>query len=163
MTEQPAGLRRFKATPYALGLTAALGLGVAVLYGTGLGRGNGEAAACAPARATVARLAPLARGEVAAMIVKERPAPLPALAFNGPDGRPLGLEQFRGRAVLLNLWATWCAPCRKEMPALDRLQAELVGPAFEVVAINVDTRNLVKPKAWLQDNSIAKLAYYVDA
>ena len=64
--------------------------------------------------------------------------------------------------MLVNLWATWCVPCREEMPALDKLQARLGGPDFEVVAINVDTRNADKPKAWLQQNEIHNLAYYAD-
>jgi thiol-disulfide isomerase/thioredoxin len=72
------------------------------------------------------------------------------------------LADMRGRAVLLNLWATWCAPCRKEMPALDELQAAFGGPEFEVAAINIDTRNLEKPRAWLAEHNIAKLAYYAD-
>jgi thiol-disulfide isomerase/thioredoxin len=65
--------------------------------------------------------------------------------------------------VLLNLWATWCVPCRKEMPALDALQAKLGGPDFEVVAVNIDTRNLDKPKSFLQEVGVAHLTYYSDA
>lgn len=72
------------------------------------------------------------------------------------------MRQFEGRAVLLNLWATWCAPCRKEMPALDRLQAEMGGKDFEVVAVNIDQRNLDRPKSWLAENGITRLAYYAD-
>ena len=64
--------------------------------------------------------------------------------------------------MLLNLWATWCAPCRQEMPALDKLQAELGGPDFEVVAVNIDTRNLDKPRRWLEDAGVTRLAYYAD-
>jgi thiol-disulfide isomerase/thioredoxin len=64
--------------------------------------------------------------------------------------------------MLLNLWATWCVPCRKEMPALDELQAKLGGPAFEVVAVNIDTRDIEKPKTWLRDNKVNRLAYYAD-
>ena len=64
--------------------------------------------------------------------------------------------------MLLNLWATWCVPCRKEMPALDALQAKLGGDKFEVVAVNIDTRNLDKPKAWLQEVGIKQLGYYAD-
>ena len=56
--------------------------------------------------------------------------------------------------MLLNLWATWCVPCRKEMPALDALQAKLGGPDFEVVAVNIDTRDPEKPKAWLKEVGI---------
>ena len=62
----------------------------------------------------------------------------------------------------MNLWATWCVPCRKEMPALDALQTRLGGEKFEVVAVNIDTRNLDKPKAWLQEVGIRQLGYYAD-
>jgi thiol-disulfide isomerase/thioredoxin len=65
--------------------------------------------------------------------------------------------------VLLNLWATWCVPCRKEMPALAALQQKLGGPGFEVVAVNIDTRNLDKPKAWLKEAGVTGLTYYADA
>lgn len=119
-------------------------------------------AECRASRATAERLKPLARGEVAAVGVSNAPKPPPAIAFAGPEGQPLGLAAFRGKTVLVNLWATWCVPCREEMPALDRLQAELGGQDFEVVAINVDTRNREKPRAWLQENGIRNLAYYAD-
>jgi thiol-disulfide isomerase/thioredoxin len=80
----------------------------------------------------------------------------------GPDGQQRSLVDFKGKTVLVNLWATWCVPCRQEMPALDKLQAEFGGDGFQVVAINVDTRNPDKPKAWLQENGIKNLAYYAD-
>ncbi len=63
---------------------------------------------------------------------------LPALSFRDEGGKTLALEDFRGRVVLLNIWATWCPPCRKEMPSLDRLNAKRGGPAFEVVALSID-------------------------
>jgi thiol-disulfide isomerase/thioredoxin len=120
------------------------------------------AAECRASRDTAERLKPLARGEVAAVGVSSAPKPPPAIAFTGPEGQPMSLADFKGRTILVNLWATWCVPCREEMPALDRLQAELGGPDFQVVAINVDTRNRDKPKAWLQENGIANLAYHAD-
>ena len=64
--------------------------------------------------------------------------------------------------MLLNLWATWCVPCRKEMPALDELQAKLGGQGFEVVAVNIDTRDPDKPKNWLKEVGIGKLGYFAD-
>ena len=69
-----------------------------------------------------------------------------------PTAQRKTLADWRGRTVLLNLWATWCVPCRKEMPALDELQAKLGGADFEVVAVNIDTRDPEKPKTWLRDN-----------
>jgi thiol-disulfide isomerase/thioredoxin len=122
----------------------------------------GNSASCSAARATAARMAPLARGEVAAVEVNTAPMPTPDLAFNGPDGAPTTLSAFGGRTLLVNLWATWCPPCLKEMPALDALQGALGGADFQVVAINIDTRNLDKPKAWLAERKITALPYYAD-
>jgi thiol-disulfide isomerase/thioredoxin len=138
----------------------AVGAGTLALYGTG-GASN-SAAECRTAKALAERLAPLARGEVAAVAMAREPKRLPDLAFTGPDGAHRTLADYRGRTILLNLWATWCAPCRQEMPALDRLQAALGGPDFEVVAINIDTRNRDKPKAWLREAGVERLAYYAD-
>jgi thiol-disulfide isomerase/thioredoxin len=137
----------------------AVGAGAFALYGAG-GAGN-SAAECRAARPVVERLAPLARGEVAAVAVTKNSSKLPDLAFTGPDG-PKTLADYRGRTVLLNLWATWCAPCRQEMPALDRLQAAVGGPGFEVVAVNIDTRNLDKPRVWLKEAGVERLAYFAD-
>lgn len=66
------------------------------------------------------------------------PRPVPQLQFTDEAGRAWSLADFRGRVILLNIWATWCPPCRKEMPSLDRLQARLGGPDFEVVALSID-------------------------
>jgi thiol-disulfide isomerase/thioredoxin len=141
-------------------LTAAAGL-VAV-YGIGTPWRNPGEAACRPAVALAQRIAPLARGEVAALAVAEKPLQLPNLAFNDAAGKAHTLADWRGRYVLFNLWATWCVPCRKEMPALDELEAKLGGANFEVVAVNIDTRDAEKPRAWLRDVGIARLAYYAD-
>ena len=87
---------------------------------------------------------------------------MPDLAFRDADAAERHLSQWRGRTVLLNLWATWCVPCRKEMPALNALEQRLGGPQFEVVAVNIDTRDPNKPREWLRDVGIDKLAYYTD-
>ncbi len=151
-----------KASILIVGLLALAGT-AAALYGTGGVPGNrGADAACAASAAKIAALKPLATGAVAAFAVQDSPKPLPALTFSAKDGARTGLADFRGRTVLLNLWATWCAPCREEMPALDRLQADLGGEAFTVVAVNIDTRNLERPRTWLQEAGIANLAYYAD-
>ena len=71
------------------------------------------------------------------------------------------IDDFRGRVVLVNLWATWCAPCLVEMPALDRLQETLGGDDFEVVAISLD-KNADKAREWLKTNEIDNLAFYTD-
>jgi thiol-disulfide isomerase/thioredoxin len=144
----------------ALGVVAALGLaGVAAFYSVTGDAGNGS---CSAARTAVARMKPLVKGEVAAVELRANPQPAPALAFTGPDGQPTTLAALKGKTLLVNLWATWCAPCLKEMPSLDALQNEMGGPDFAVVAINIDTRNLDKPKTWLADNRITALPYYGD-
>jgi thiol-disulfide isomerase/thioredoxin len=145
----------------AAGALVALGAGVA-FYGSGGLLGNSSARACTAARPVAERMAPLAKGEVAAVQVPKSPAPVADVGLLSPEGREMKLSDLRGRTVLLNLWATWCVPCRKEMPALDRLQAELGGPGFEVVAVNIDTRNLERPRQWLTENGITRLAYYSD-
>lgn len=148
------------------GALAAALLGGLALYGTGSNLGNlagfGPSGPCADAAPTTARIAPLARGAVAAFEAWPAPRPAPVLTFKGPDGAATDLSALGGKLLLVNLWATWCAPCKAEMPALDRLQAELGGERFQVVAINVETRNLDKPPAWFKANGITGLTYYGD-
>src|SRR5215471_20331579 len=139
-------------------------VGLAGVYGIAtLTRNAGGDTVCRPAVELAKKIAPFARGEVAAVNVAKSPLKMPALAFQDTAGNPLTLDHWRGRTMLLNLWATWCVPCRKEMPALDALQDKLGGPDFEVVAVNIDTRNLDKPKNWLRDAGVTRLAYYSDA
>lgn len=140
--------------------TAAAGL-----YETLTRSGNNGGAPCGrESAALAARLVPLASGEVAAFEpARAAPVGVTNLAFLAPDGRRLTIADFAGRTVLLNLWATWCEPCKREMPSLDRLQGELGGPGFEVVAVNIDTRNLDRPRAWLAAEKVARLAYYADS
>ena len=90
------------------------------------------------------------------------PRPLPALAFTDGDGRPLTAAAWHGRVVLLNLWATWCVPCVEEMPALDRLQARLGGPDFEVVALALDRQGIAVVKPFVERLKLARLALYLD-
>ena len=147
-------------------LTLSGGLVLAALAGTAafysLAGDGGNSATCPDSAGKLAAMAPLARDDVAAVEVGKTARALPDLAFQGPDGQSLTLASFRGRTLLVNLWATWCPPCLKEMPSLDRLQGEMGGKDFEVVAINIDTRNLDKPRTWLAERTIAKLAYYAD-
>jgi thiol-disulfide isomerase/thioredoxin len=98
----------------------------------------------------------------AAVNVAKSPLRIPDLAFQDSAGKPLTLANWHGRTVLLNLWATWCVPCRKEMPALDTLEQRLGGPRFEVVTVNIDTRDADKPKAWLNEIGVQKLVYFAD-
>jgi len=134
------------------------------LYGKRSASGNGQMAGNCTASAQIAsRIAPLAKGEIAALQVPKAPRPAVTVSFSKPDGGAVSLEAFRGRTILLNLWATWCAPCREEMPALDRLQTALGGKDFEVVAVNIDTTRLERPRQFLADVKVANLAYYHDS
>lgn len=141
----------------------ALGAGLA-LYGSALLPGNNRGAGgpCVGAGPGLARIDAASRGQVAGLQALPQAKPAPEIRFKGPDGGEIGLSDLRGRVLLVNLWATWCAPCKAEMPALDRLQAALGGPDFSVVAINVDTRNLDKPADWLKQAGIRDLAFYAD-
>ncbi len=159
---QPAAAKKRLAMVLAGGI-AGVAVGLAGVYGIAtLTRNAGGDAACRPAVELARKMAPFARGEVAAVNVAKTPLKVPPLAFNDSTGKQLTLEHWRGRTVLLNLWATWCVPCRKEMPALDALEQRLGGPEFEVVAVNIDTRDAEKPKAWLKEVGVQKLAYYTD-
>jgi thiol-disulfide isomerase/thioredoxin len=146
-----------------LGGVAGVAVGLAGVYGIGRLTGNaGADPDCKASVETARRMAPLVRGEVAAVAVANAPKSLPQLSFKDGSGTAKSLADWRGRTVLLNLWATWCVPCRKEMPALDILQGKLGGPDFEVVSINIDTRDADKPKDWLKNAGVNTLAYYAD-
>ncbi|HSI39326.1 MAG TPA: TlpA disulfide reductase family protein [Xanthobacteraceae bacterium] len=149
----------------AVAVAAGAAIGLAGVYGIGGWPRNGASAAqkgCDDAVRTAERIAPLAKGELAAFAPTLEPRRAPDLAFFDAQGRATTLAGLGDGLRLVNLWATWCAPCRKEMPALDRLQATLGGKDFQVVAINVDTRDAEKPKAFLKDIGVASLAYYAD-
>jgi thiol-disulfide isomerase/thioredoxin len=91
------------------------------------------------------------------------PAAMPELQFTDGDGRAHSLADFRGKVVVLNVWATWCGPCRTEMPTLDRLQAQLGGPGFEVVALSVDRGGPERVKAFYASIGVQHLALHIDA
>ena len=105
----------------------------------------------------------LAAGKFANFTFFDKPRPVPEVRFTDGGGRDLSLDRFRGKVVLLNLWATWCAPCRREMPGLDRLQARLGGDDFEVLALAVDRGGAAKVKTFLDDLGIERLGLYVDS
>jgi len=96
-------------------------------------------------------------------ILHKTPATVPELRFTDGDGQTHTLADFRGKVVLLNVWATWCGPCRTEMPTLDRLQAQLGGPDFEVVALSVDRGGPERVKAFYDSIGVQHLALHVDA
>ncbi|MBV8849979.1 MAG: TlpA family protein disulfide reductase [Methylobacteriaceae bacterium] len=162
-TDKPAPKRLLsRAFVPAIGIC---GLAVAALLYVTIGSGGketAEAKVCAADAVKRAAVDRAATGEVAALTVAKQPRPVTALAFNGPEGQSETLDAFKGRVVLLNLWATWCVPCRQEMPALDRLEAKLGSPDFTVVAVNIDTTRLERPKAFLNEVGVKALSFYSD-
>lgn len=105
----------------------------------------------------------LNQGHMTAFVFKKAPEPLPEVSFTDGAGKAMTLADLKGRKVLLNLWATWCAPCRKEMPALERLQKELGSDKFEVVALSVDRGGIDASKKFLDQIKVTALKLYVDA
>jgi thiol-disulfide isomerase/thioredoxin len=145
-------------------------VGFVAVYVT-LGRPGNAVRPAAPASSEAERALPapsgpgrnaLSQGEMAAFVFRKAPEPLPEFTFQDGTGRERTLADWRGKVVLLNLWATWCAPCRKEMPALDRLQAELGSDRFEVVAVSVDRKGVEGARKFLDETKAGRLALYAD-
>ncbi|GAA6155511.1 MAG: TlpA disulfide reductase family protein [Alphaproteobacteria bacterium] len=136
----------------------------AVLYGMPFGGKLGDGTSEEPGTpaAIAGALKPYAVGAVQNFVAAREPLPLEAIEFVDGDGNPLTLADFTGRVVLLNLWATWCAPCREEMPALDALQAEAGSDDFLVLALSLDRGGIEKPKDFLEEIEIKHLALYHD-
>jgi len=163
---EPASPVRRRRWPLPAGILAIVVIAGAVYGIKGL-PGNGgfgdPASPCAGTGEIVARVKPAIHGEVAALVPASSPLSLSQLSFRRDDGAPATLADWSGKTVLLNLWATWCAPCRAEMPALDRLQAALGSKDFQVLEINVDTANAGdKPKTFLKDIGVKSLAFQSD-
>src|SRR3990172_4604481 len=113
-----------------------------------------------PARATVVDSGSNKTASV--FNIHPQPRVLPAIRFADENERAMTLQDFRGKFVLLNIWATWCVPCRKEMPTLDRLQAKLGGPDFEVVALSIDRGGPFVVSTFYSEIGIRALRIYVD-
>jgi thiol-disulfide isomerase/thioredoxin len=96
-------------------------------------------------------------------VLNEPPKPLPDIRFQDAAAKPVDLAGFRGKVVLLNLWATWCIPCRAEMPTLDRLQAKLGGADFVVVALSIDRKGTTAVESFYREIGIAHLGKYIDS
>jgi thiol-disulfide isomerase/thioredoxin len=92
----------------------------------------------------------------------DTPSPAPAIAFRDAEGTELTLADFRGRVLAVNFWATWCAPCVEEMPALDRLQASLSTKGVAVLAISVDRGGLRQVAPFFAVNELKNLPVYLD-
>ncbi|MES2915921.1 MAG: TlpA disulfide reductase family protein [Pseudomonadota bacterium] len=94
--------------------------------------------------------------------VLDAPQDMPEVRFVTEDGSRRTLADFRGKVILLNIWATWCIPCRKEMPTLDALQADLGSSKFEVVTLSIDKAGVPVVRQFFDEYAIRNLAIYVD-
>ncbi|MCW5731363.1 MAG: TlpA family protein disulfide reductase [Alphaproteobacteria bacterium] len=125
-----------------------------------------SSAAASPAQAatpgTAASLGAFAVGELRNLTFSTERKPVAAAPFKDEQDRNIDLGAFRGKVVLVNLWATWCVPCRAEMPALDRLQQELGGADFEVVAVAQERAGPDKARAFLAEVGAGHLRLYID-
>jgi thiol-disulfide isomerase/thioredoxin len=107
-------------------------------------------------------LAGLSKGPMAPLVVRPEPVDLADFSFSDKDGGTKSLKDFAGKVVLMNIWATWCVPCREEMPALDKLEAKLGGKDFAVVAVNIDKGGPEKAAAFLKETGATHLPLYTD-
>ena len=158
--------------PVSLHLIVLMGAVAALLVGAGLyaflgSSDNGEQVADAGGSCSISDqfrtdLDKAAHGELAAFTVVDDPSDVTDLKFRDANGGDVSIADWKGRTVLLNLWATWCAPCRREMPHLDALEAELGGDKFEVVPISLDTGSTEKPKAFYQEINLKNLPFFHD-
>ncbi len=158
MTDQSRRVSPIKlvAAATVLGLAA----GVAALYVKGTPSGNIADQACADIAGVT--VTDVAGGAVAALRPASPPQSVAPMAFTGAGGQPASLADHQGKALLVNLWATWCVPCREEMPALDSLEQQRGDDRFEVVAINLDRGSEDKPKAFFADIGITALKLHRD-
>ncbi|PZU82314.1 MAG: sodium:dicarboxylate symporter [Shinella sp.] len=166
MTEKrPLGLPSAKLV--AIAAVAGIIAGAAAVYVKQTMSGNGEVTAetaqCQGAVQKAETLKPFTTGQVAAMVAATSPRTITGLSFKDASDKDMTLADFSGKIVLLNLWATWCVPCREEMPALDALQKAEGSDRFQVLAINIDTGNADKPKAFLDEIGVNALGLYRDA
>ncbi|MCC2098296.1 MAG: TlpA family protein disulfide reductase [Hyphomicrobiales bacterium] len=146
-----------------LAAVAIVVFGALYLINSGGGKNPSDVAGlCTPSKEAAARIRPLAVGKLAALSVPKSPTPATNIGFDGPDGKKLNIASFRGKTVLLNIWATWCVPCRAEMPELDALQKDLGGADFEVVAVNIDTSRLDRRLPFLKSVGVKSLKFYSD-
>lgn len=107
-------------------------------------------------------LSAYAVGQVANFRPHDAPQPVPDLEFQDGNGKKVHLSDFKGHVVLLNLWASWCVPCREEMPTLDALQGEMGSDKFQVLALSVDKDGLEDARGFLKSINATHLALYND-
>jgi len=101
-------------------------------------------------------------GDMKNVTLLEAPKELPEISFKDGKGETRSLSEFKGQVLLVNFWATWCAPCREEMPSLDNLQGQLGSDDFTVLAVGQDLQGIEKTKKFLKALKIKHLEAYND-
>jgi len=147
----------------------ALGTGIYVMLG---GNSNTElASASGQSREVACKLSlergksiePFATGDLAAFRPLEDPLDMiGTISFKDIEGNEKTLADWQGRTVLLNLWATWCPPCRDEMPDLEELETTRGGANFQVVPVSIDQGDEQKPLAFLESINVTKMPFMHD-
>ena len=143
-----------------------IALGIYVIFGTD---GNDPSSiasneyACSQAVEQAKSLDQSIGGDVAAFRTIDKAIDVSALSFVNSENKQTALADWKGRTVLFNLWATWCAPCREEMPALEALEAELGNEVFQVVPVSIDLDSADKPKGFYQQNGLKALPFFHDS
>ncbi|WP_457798708.1 thiol:disulfide interchange protein TlpA [Methylocystis sp. S23] len=155
-------MKKPAAFPRSLATFVLAAAGAGFLYAGGPSVKEARAEDCAGAAKIAEAVKDMAKGEVAAMSISGKPDKLADFAFSDPEGKSVALSSFKGKTVLLNVWATWCAPCRAEMPELDKLQAELGSDKFQVVVVNIDTSRPERPKKFFEETGVKALTLYSD-
>ena len=92
----------------------------------------------------------------------DKPVPVAEITFDDAEGQARKLADFKGKVLFVNVWATWCGPCRTEMPALDRLQARLGGSDFEVISVSIDRGGTETIRKFYSEIGVRNLAMYID-
>ena len=97
------------------------------------------------------------------MVINEIPKPISSLIFEDFSGNEINLNKYNGKLVIINFWATWCAPCKKEMPSLDKLYQDKNFKNLQVFAVNMEQPNTLKTKKFFDDLNIKKLSIFFDS
>ena len=162
---EPAASRP-RMTPRRLVFAALVIAAVAIAISFWVGNaGSLKASDCVPQPAAAKAIDTAATGQLAALNGTGTGRGYADMSFTDKDRKPVKLSDFAGKALLVNFWASWCIPCRAEMPALDKLAAEQNGPDFMVLPINLDlgSGGLDKAKKFLSDGGWKNLPLYADS